>query len=147
MKQFYVGVGAIVEKDNKYLVLKRSSEKDFGANTWEVVTGRLEEEEHPEIGVIREVKEETNFDIEIIMPLDTGFFYRGGKEFPMVFVVYWCKYISGELKITWEHSEYKWITIEEALDNPELEVFHSRFRIIEHLKKYIPESFSIHKLE
>ncbi|HUU77015.1 MAG TPA: NUDIX domain-containing protein [candidate division Zixibacteria bacterium] len=145
MKQFYVGIGAVVEKDNKFLVLKRSPNKDVGANLWEVVTGRLEAEELPEIGTIREVKEEVNLDVEILMPIDTGFFYRGGKEFPMVFILFWCKYLSGEVKISWEHSEYKWLSLEEAINNPDLYLYHSRFKIIKKLKQYLPENFKLNK--
>ena len=143
MKQFYVGVGALIEKDDKYLVLKRSPEKDVGANLWEIVTGRVEEEENPMNSAIREVKEEVNLDVEVIMPLDTGFFYRGGTEYPMIFIVYWCRYLSGEVKISWEHSEYKWLTLEEAIKNPELGFYNARFDMVRKLKELIPDNFKL----
>ena len=69
MKQFYVAMGAIIESDKGVLVLKRSPEKDFAPDTWEVVTGRLEMGENPEEGVIREVAEETGIQAELIMPV------------------------------------------------------------------------------
>jgi len=89
MKQFYVGVGGIIEKNGRLLVLRRSQDKDFAPNSWEPVTGRLEKEEDPEEGVLREIKEETEIEARVIMPVDTWFFYRGGKEFPMVFLAFW----------------------------------------------------------
>lgn len=146
MKKVYVGIGALIEKDEKYLIVKRSPMKDFSANSWEIITGRLEIDEQPEQGVLREVKEETNFDVEITLPLNTGFFYRG-ENFPMVFIIYWCKYVRGELLLNWEHSEYKWLTLVEAIDNPELHVFTSSFKIIQELKKYLPKDFSISKFK
>jgi hypothetical protein len=43
--RFYAGVGALVwcASTQKYLVLKRSADKDFGGGAWECVTGRVKE--------------------------------------------------------------------------------------------------------
>ncbi len=141
MKQVYVGMAALIEKDGKYLIMKRSAERDFEPNTWETVTGRLEADESPNVGIVREVKEETGLDVEVIMPVDTGFFYRGGKEFPMVFISYYCKHIKGEVKLDWEHTEFDWITIDEALENQDLKHFTKMFINLKNLKKYLPENF------
>lgn len=146
MKSFYVGVGAVIEKNNQILVLKRSPEKDFAPNTWEVVTGRLEHEEEPEKGILREVLEEVKLEVDIILPVHTGFFYRGGKEFPMVFIVFWCKYLSGDVELSWEHNEYKWITLEEALELKNLEPFATSFRTIKRLRKHLPKEFKINNV-
>ncbi|NHJ47245.1 MAG: NUDIX domain-containing protein [Asgard group archaeon] len=143
MKQFYVAVGAAIEKDGKILVLRRSPEKDFGANYWEIITGRLEEEEHPEIGTLREVEEEVGLKAEVIMPVYSSFFYRGGKEFPMVFIVYWCKYLEGEVKISWEHTEYKWLSLDEAINEPKLKLFSGVFKNIKKLKEHVPIDFKL----
>ncbi len=141
MKQVYVGMAAVIEKKGKFLVLKRTKERDFEPEAWETVTGRLEKDESPIDGILREVNEETGLKVEVILPLDTGFFYRGGKEFPMVFIAYYCKYLEGEVKLTWEHSEYKWISLEEALDLPDLKHFHQMFENLRNLKEYLPEEF------
>ena len=145
MKQFYVGVAAIIEHNNQILVLKRSPEKDVGANLWEVVTGRLEEEEDPLIGVLREIEEEVSLKTKVIMPIHTKFFYRGGKEYPMVLISYWCKYISGEVKISWEHSEYKWLDINKAIKNPEMHFFNEEFKRIKTLKEFLTDEFTLEK--
>ncbi len=141
MKKFYVGIAGIIEKEDKYLILRRSNEKDFLPNTLEMVTGRLEENEPPELGLLREVKEETSLDVSIIMPVHTGFFYRGGKEFPMVFIMYWCLYKKGQVKLSWEHSEFVWMAIDEILAEKELEKFHDMFKKVSRLKKHLPEDF------
>ncbi|MHA1203089.1 MAG: NUDIX domain-containing protein [Candidatus Heimdallarchaeaceae archaeon] len=141
MKQVYVGMAAVIEKDEKYLILKRSKERDFEPEAWETVTGRLEKDESPVMGVQREIMEETGLKAEVIFPLDVGFFYRGGKEFPMVFISFYCKYIEGEVEITWEHSEYKWISLDEAIDLQDLKHFHMMFKNLKKMKKYLPEDF------
>ena len=147
MKQFYVGVGAIIEKDNNFLILKRSSKKDVGANTWEVVTGRLEIDEDPKIGALREITEEVKITAEIVMPVGTDFFYRGGKDFPMAFVVFWCRYLSGDVQISWEHTEYKWVNLDEALAIPDLKYYWKEMKTIIELKKHLPVDFTIEKFD
>lgn len=143
MKKLYVGMGAAVERDGKFLVLKRSEEKDFAPNAWEVITGRVEEEESPRDGILREISEETGLSAEIVMPIDTGFFYRGGKEFPMVFVSYWCRYTEGDVSLSWEHDQFKWATIEEIMEEPTMNHFYKMFERIRMLKHYLPENFTL----
>lgn len=143
MKKLYVGMGAAIEKDGKFLILKRSESKDFAPNAWEVITGRLEEEESPRDGILREILEETGLKAEIVMPVDTGFFYRGGKEFPMVFISYWCRYIEGEINLSWEHDQYKWVSIEEILEEPTMNHFYRLFERIGQLKQFLPENINI----
>ena len=142
MKQFYVGLGAIIERDGKILILRRSPEKDFAPNTWEVVTGRLEAGEDPAAGLVREIEEETKLEVEVIMPVNTEFFYRGSEEYPMVFIDFWCRYGSGEVEMSWERTEYQWIRMEDALRNPELKTFHKSLSRIVELKPHLPDSFS-----
>ena len=146
MKQFYVGIGAIVEKDNKFLILKRSPKKDVGANTWEVITGRLEIDEDPKDGARREIIEEVKIVAEIVMPIGTGFFYRGSKDYPMAFVVFWCRYLSGDVQLSWEHTEFKWVTLEEALKIANLKYYWKELKSIIELKKYLPDDFALEKL-
>jgi len=143
MKKLYVGMGAALEKDSKFLILKRSDSKDFAPNAWEIITGRLEEEESPRDGILREILEETSLKAEIVMPVDTGFFYRGGKEFPMVFISYWCRYIEGEVSLSWEHREFKWASIEEVLEEPTLDHFYNMFERIRRLKQHLPDNIII----
>ena len=142
MKSFYVGLAGLVEKNEKFLVLKRSVDKDFAPRSWEPVTGRLEEEENPKVGILREIGEETKIKAQVVMPVDTWFFCRGGKEFPMVFIAFWCKHVEGEVKLGWEHSEYKWITLGEAIGEPALEHFHQCFESIRKLKQHLPKDFA-----
>lgn len=143
MKKLYVGMGAAVEKDGKFLILKRSDSKDFAPNAWEIITGRIEKEESPRDGILREISEETGLNADIVMPMDTGFFYRGGKEFPMVFISYWCRCVGGDVKLSWEHSEFRWASIEEILEEPTMDHFYRMFERIDLLKQHLPEGFTL----
>lgn len=83
--------------------------------------------------------EETGLNTETVMPIDAGFFYRGGKEFPMVFISYWCRYVSGDIKLNWEHDQFKWARIEEILEVPTMNHFYRMFERIRQLKQHLPE--------
>jgi 8-oxo-dGTP pyrophosphatase MutT (NUDIX family) len=63
MEPFYVGLAAFVEKNGSFLVFKRSVDKDFVPDSWKPVTGRLEEEENPKDGILREIKEEASIEV------------------------------------------------------------------------------------
>ncbi len=141
MKKMYIGLGAAVEMDGKFLILKRSDSKDFAPNAWEIITGRLEEEESPNDGILREIFEETGLETEIIMPIETGFFYRGGREIPMVYISYWCRCISGNIELSTEHSQFKWASIEEILEEPTMNHFHQLFNRIIQLKQHLSSDF------
>ena len=76
--------------------------------------GKIEEGENDfDDSMKREVREETGLEIEVGEP-----FFRWYFEFPLghrnygkvVYLVgFKCKYLSGEVKISDEHSSYKWV--------------------------------------
>lgn len=55
--------GALVERDGDLLLVKRAIEPYRGC--WDIPGGFLEADEHPEVGAIREVREETGLSVEI----------------------------------------------------------------------------------
>jgi 8-oxo-dGTP diphosphatase len=58
-------VAAIVNNDNKFLLLKRADNKDYWMpNKWSLVGGGIEKGETPLQAVKREIKEETDLDID-----------------------------------------------------------------------------------
>jgi len=108
---FYVGLKAFIERDGAVLALKDAAiGLDFPG-------GKLKEDELDlSESLKREVKEETGFDIEV-----GELFTAWRVKFPPhpvykindVFLLgFRCKYISGEFKISDEHTDYKWLTKE-----------------------------------
>jgi len=82
---FYINptpaVAAILMKENQIVLVKRKFEPHKGG--WSLPAGFMEYEESPEDTAIREVKEETNFDIRI----DELFGVYPGFDDPRVHVV------------------------------------------------------------
>ncbi|MDD2257730.1 NUDIX hydrolase [Candidatus Falkowbacteria bacterium] len=100
--------GVIINKKGEFLILKLPINKEFTKDMWMFPGGRLEKEEQPEIGLKREVLEETGLKIKIIAPLHTA---RWGIENPAKYsVFYLCKLSGGgPVKISVEHMDSKWV--------------------------------------
>jgi len=62
---------------DRFLVLKRSREKDFGGETWECGTGRVDQGENYSQALLREIKEELGVDVQVTYILGTTHFFRG----------------------------------------------------------------------
>jgi 8-oxo-dGTP diphosphatase len=116
--RFLVGVAAVIEHkgSGNVLILKKTDDSEFAPGIWEISTGLLKQFETPEAGLIREVKEETGLSVEIVKPLRSFHAYRGQKtaEAEMVGFTYWCKTNSKRIKISREHSDYRWIEPKKA---------------------------------
>lgn len=111
MSSFRVALKAIIEKDGKFLALRRSAKEEIFENIWDIPGGRMEFGEQPIEALRREVKEETSLNIDIIKPISTWTFFLG--ETQVVGITYAAKYISGDVELSDEHKEFKWLTVEE----------------------------------
>jgi 8-oxo-dGTP pyrophosphatase MutT (NUDIX family) len=119
MGRFLAGIGALVRRpvDGRYLLLKRTAEKDFAGGAWECVTGRVDQGEGFSDAVLREVREELGVQADIDFIVGTMHFYRGEArpENELVGVQYCCSIEDPEaITLGWEHSEHRWVTAGEA---------------------------------
>lgn len=117
--RFYGMVGAILRRpsDGKYLILRRSEDKDFAGGSWECVTGRVDQGEGFSEAVRREVFEELGINVQIDFIVGTAHFYRGEEkpENEIIGVQYCCTILELEaMQLSWEHADYRWVTVEEA---------------------------------
>jgi 8-oxo-dGTP pyrophosphatase MutT (NUDIX family) len=117
--RFFAGVGALVWYPpwQKYLLLRRSAAKDFGSGAWECVTGRVDQGEGFTEAAAREVHEELGVQTQIDFVVGTMHFYRGEAtpENEMVGVQFCCSIEDAKaIRTSAEHSEYRWVTAEEA---------------------------------
>jgi len=118
---------AIIIKDGKYLILKRSLEKKAFPGRWTVAGGGLEVDDYvntpkttPDAwyfvltdSLRREIKEETGLEVgELHYLLDLAFIRPDG--IPVLTISYYGDFKSGEVKLNGENTEYHWATYEEA---------------------------------
>ena len=112
-----VASGGVVTNDKEEVLLIKNPRKG-----WEYPGGIIELGETVPQGLIREIKEETGVDVEIINIV--GIYsntkkkkgYNGVEEVPTIVTIdFLCKYISGDLRTSDESIEVRWFSKEEAL--------------------------------
>jgi 8-oxo-dGTP pyrophosphatase MutT (NUDIX family) len=120
--RFNAGVGALLfdAGTEKYLLLRRSDDKDYAAGVWECVTGRVDQGEGFEDALRREIREETGIEgVEIDFIVGTTHFYRGPADADneLIGVGYVCS-VQGPATVTIgaEHSEYRWLAADQAME-------------------------------
>lgn len=63
MNKFCAGIHILIQKDNQYLLLKRSAEDESDANCWDLPGGGVDFGEQPLDSAIREAREEAGINI------------------------------------------------------------------------------------
>jgi len=110
-----VGVGALVMKDDKVLLVKRQTEP--GKGLWSIPGGLVELGETIIEAVKREVKEETSLDTEIkelIGVFDSMTYDDAGRlRFHYVLIDYLAHPRGGSLKGNAEVADVRWVNINE----------------------------------
>lgn len=110
--------GAIIfrEEEGKifYLLLH------YQSGHWDFPKGNIEKGENLEDTVKREIKEETgveDIDFTSNFKETIKYFYKlKGKTIFKTVVFFLVETKSKEIKISWEHTDFKWLSYEEALE-------------------------------
>lgn len=113
MKKFIDVVAALIIKDNKILIAKRSTGDESLLGKWEFPGGKVEPNETEISAIEREIKEEFELDVK-----SKRYITNNVCEYPSKIVnlkLYECDYISGKFHLH-DHSEYKYVTLDEILN-------------------------------
>ena len=105
-----IGVKAMIVRDGKLLLLKRSMKASHNPGQWDIPGGRLDPGEGHKEGLSREILEETGLKVEISNPLSVDSFMRQDGQH-IVMIIFLCRPASGEIKLSEEHTEFKWVEI------------------------------------
>ena len=106
-------VAALIMKDGKILIAKRSTGNKDVIGKWEFPGGKVEENETEEQAIEREIKEE--FDILVRAEKFITNVISKDKKSEIDLKLYLCKYIDGKIKLN-DHSDYKWVDKDDILD-------------------------------
>ena len=105
-------VAALIVRDNKVLIAKRSTGDPNVFDKWEFPGGKVKENELEEQAIEREIKEEFEMGIKA-----NKFLINNICEYPTKTIdlrLYECNYISGEFHLH-DHSEYRLVNKEDIL--------------------------------
>ena len=133
---FQVSVLAtIINAQNQLLMVKRAPNLPHAAGRWECISGKIDAGELPVEALKREVAEEAgpDFKIEIIEPYYTFRLVRD-DGFEVIGISFYCRYMGGKIKLNEEHTDYRWVSIDEAINiiqapslKKELRYFKSKY--------------------
>lgn len=135
MKRLYpnqpvVGVGAVIICDGKILLEKRKGEP--GRGKWTIPGGLVELGEMAEQTVIREVREETNLEVEQPELIDVvnNITLDGNDKTKYHFVIvdYFVKLKGGRLKASDDADELRWVGFKEVKSYDLTQSFKDFFR-------------------
>jgi len=116
--QKIVLAGVVFNTNNKVLILQRHSNENIYPNMWELPSGKREPLEHSQDSLLREIKEETGLDVNIIQP-SSIFDYQIDKpteirdSTQINFIV---TSNSLKVKLSNEHQNFVWISKNEIDD-------------------------------
>ena len=118
--------GVIKNDDDKILVLKRHPKSRTDPGTWELPGGKVDPGESFDDALLREIREETSLDAEV------GDFCEAiQNDYPhkrTVQLIMYLTDIKGEVKISDEHTEFMWATLEKI---KKLEMSSSLKKVLE----------------
>lgn len=117
MKTIGVAVKAIILRDGNLLLLKKSKEENVAPETWDLPGGRVEYGEAPQKALEREVFEETGLRVSVDSPTRVWSFMDG--KLHLVGITFLCRYLSGEVILSGEHTKHIWMAKGTPLELPE----------------------------
>ena len=103
---------AIILKDEKILVAQRNEKMKLPLK-WEFPGGKLEINEDEIDCINREIKEEINIEIEVLMKLSNNIHDYG--TFKVNLIPFLANYLSGEIRLA-EHKDYRLLNKSELLN-------------------------------
>jgi 8-oxo-dGTP pyrophosphatase MutT (NUDIX family) len=126
-KSHYVVVTGVIVKDGRFLIAKRSPHEKAFPNEWTVPGGKLEVDDYVNRpkdaesqwynvleGLLRrEVEEEVGLKIKEIKYLTSLTFIRP-DGIPSVIISLYADHAEGEVKLSEELTDHKWVTLEES---------------------------------
>lgn len=131
MKKQCFSVATCIVKDKKILLLHRTDDFDV----WEFPGGGIEFGESPEEAAVRETREEANVKAEVRFLTINSHITPKPQNHHHIWFFYVCRKFKGKVKISNEHVDYRWFTLKEMEELPNLAL--SVEHIMPELKKVV----------
>ena len=114
-----VGVKIIIKNlSNEYLFLRRSQSFNQGTLLWDIPGGRIESDEALGDALNRELREETGLSVQVASLIDAQDIFVAEKDIHVVRLTYLGEVKDERIGLSEEHSEYRWMTRDQASIEP-----------------------------
>lgn len=125
------GVSAVVynTETQKFLLMRRSEENEYYPEIWQFPGGKLEDET-PEEGALRELKEETGLEGN---PVNEGVYnwISTHDEAEMKSYVFLVEVQETDVEKSWEHDEHRWVELEDMEGLETFEFIHKDLEAVD----------------
>jgi len=114
IEQAAVVAACLIKNDNKYLLVQEGNPKVYGL--WNLPAGHVDKGEQIDTAAVREAKEETGFDVELVKEIDL--IHEGiGKSVKHIFSA---NIVGGEIYIDKDEIiDVKWLSFDEIKEKNE----------------------------
>lgn len=109
---FVAAVSVFVFRGGRLLALRRASNAEAAPGAWDVVSGRVQAGEHPHAAALREAREESGLEVAVEPAPITAYTAKRLRS-DMLVVGYRGRSEAGEVRISSEHDDSAWMTLEE----------------------------------
>lgn len=125
-KPYIISVYAILRNEKgEFLLLRRSENSHTNPGKWDLPGGKLSRGEVLEDAIVREVWEETG--ISVVPGEVAGNVTFELPEKKVIAIVYDCGYIIADVKLSYEHIEYSWVSFDSILGMDTLPAYFKEF--------------------
>jgi dihydroneopterin triphosphate diphosphatase len=132
----------IINKEQQFLLLKRSENRIY-PGIWQMVSGHTDKNETAYKSAIRELKEETGLKpYRLWVAPNINSFYMPEDDSITLIPVFAAQVEDFEVKISEEHTEFKWLNSEEA---KKLLAWDGQRRSVDLIKEYFTSQMSFLK--
>lgn len=103
--------GIIKNNDGKVLIVKRHPKSRTDPEMWELPGGKVEKGEHFVDALVREIKEETNLDVDVgdfAEAIQNDYVHKRTVQLMM-----YLENVEGNVKISEEHTDWMWASLED----------------------------------
>ncbi len=101
--------GVVIDPDRRVLLVRRAIEPFLGS--WALPAGYQEIDEDPRDTVVREIREESGIDVEVLELFDLLFVIAPTRK-PANLAVYLCRPLGGQLQPGHDASEAAWFELD-----------------------------------
>ena len=102
--------GIVKNENDEILILKRHPKSKTNPCKWELPGGKIEKGEYFDEALIREIKEETNLDVKVgdfCEAVQNDYSHKRTVQ-----LIMYAKDITGEVKISDEHYDWMWASLD-----------------------------------
>lgn len=125
-KPYIISVYAVLRNEkSEILLLRRSENSHSNPGKWDLPGGKLNRREPLEEAAVREVWEETGISI---VPGDiAGYVTFELPDKKVIAIIYDGGYVIADVKLSYEHLEYSWISLDAILEMDTLPAYFRDF--------------------